>query len=69
MVKITREVTAMEEKESARIAVSGESFGAGEIGGLSSSERTNLDCYEQCMNDAYDLNNEAFCASVCGFEV
>jgi len=59
----------MEETESGRIEVSGESFGEGETGGLSSGERTNLGCDEQCMNDAYDLNNDAFCASVCGFEV
>jgi hypothetical protein len=28
-------------------------------------EKTVYECYEQCMNDAWDMKSESVCASVC----
>lgn len=57
----------MEETEVRGMKMSGEISEESESGELSSKERTNLDCYEQCINDMDDVNDDAYCASECGF--
>ena len=30
------------------------------------NERMKYDCYDKCINDAWDLKPESMCSSVCG---
>jgi hypothetical protein len=56
----------MEETGVRRESMSGEAMEYGETTGSFGRETQGLDCYRQCMDDAWDLQGESLCSEVCG---
>jgi len=57
----------MEETELRESAASNEALDEIESEDMSEITRTRYDCFEQCMNDSWELRGQSVCSSVCGF--
>jgi hypothetical protein len=60
------EVMTMDEINVGRRDVSGLSSKLAGTKETPGSERTGYRCFEQCMNDPWEMKGESVCSSVCG---